>query len=779
MSIEQRDEITVLHVDDEPDFADLAAEYLEREDDRISVLTATSVQDGLAILAEADVDCIISDYDMPDTNGIEFLESIRDNRPDLPFILYTGKGSEEVASEAISAGVTDYLQKETGADQYALLANRVVNAVERTRAGRQLDIAKERYRILEQEITALSIDLLQAEAGDIDEKIHAALETVGTLSGADRSYVFQIDEETETVSNTHEWVADGVEPQIDTLQNLPLDTFPWWMGQLENAENVTIPDVSALPAEAEELREILAEQGIQSLIAVPMITEDELVGFIGFDWVKRKDSWSKEFIDILFMVGKLITSALERETRRRELERREAFLEQSSDIISVMDADGTVSFQSASTERVTDFSPAEVMGESGFEHVHPEDQQKIGRLFPEFVAQPDEEITAELRVQTKDDSWRWIEVRGVNKLEDPLIDGLVFSSRDITERKERERQIQQLKERLELAVEGAELGVWGWDMTTNEVEFNEQWASMLGLSLDEIDPYYETWAERIHPEDAPAVDAALEAHITDETDHFDIEHRIRDADGDWLWVRVVGRVLERDDSGDPIRAAGIQLDITDQKERERELQEQNERLDEFASIVSHDLRSPLNVARGRIELARDECDSDHLADAAEGVDRGLEMIEDMLRLARAGEHVSEMEPVDVSNLVDTCWGTVETANATIVVDLDTTIRADRSRLRQLLENLFRNSIDHTDDDVTVTVGPLEDGFYVEDDGPGIPQSDRDAVFGAGTSMGTGGTGFGLSIVEQVVEAHDWQIEITTGSEGGARFEITGVEMIAE
>jgi CheY-like chemotaxis protein len=95
MSIEQRDEITVLHVDDEPDFADLAAEYLEREDDRISVLTATSVQDGLAILAEADVDCIISDYDMPDTNGIEFLESIRDNRPDLPFILYTGKGPKK------------------------------------------------------------------------------------------------------------------------------------------------------------------------------------------------------------------------------------------------------------------------------------------------------------------------------------------------------------------------------------------------------------------------------------------------------------------------------------------------------------------------------------------------------------------------------------------------------------------------------------------------------------------------------------------------------------
>ena len=130
------DPIHVLHVDDDPDFTDLAATFLEREDDRIAVRTADCAEAGLAALADHDVDCVVSDYDMPGRNGIEFLEAVRAEYPDHPFILFTGKGSEEVASDAISAGVTDYLQKEVGADQYAILANRIRNSVDRTRAER-------------------------------------------------------------------------------------------------------------------------------------------------------------------------------------------------------------------------------------------------------------------------------------------------------------------------------------------------------------------------------------------------------------------------------------------------------------------------------------------------------------------------------------------------------------------------------------------------------------------------------------------------------------------
>ena len=133
------DTIRVLHVDDEPDFPEMAGTFLEREDARFEVVTATGPAEGFDRLREARIDCIVSDYDMPGTNGIEFLETVREEHPDLPFILFTGKGSEEIASDAISAGVTDYLQKGLGTSQYAVLANRIGNAVETYRSARAVE----------------------------------------------------------------------------------------------------------------------------------------------------------------------------------------------------------------------------------------------------------------------------------------------------------------------------------------------------------------------------------------------------------------------------------------------------------------------------------------------------------------------------------------------------------------------------------------------------------------------------------------------------------------
>ena len=151
-SNETTDRIYVLHVDDEPDFADMAATFLKQEDNRFSIETATSATEGLDRLTESTFDCIISDYDMPRQNGIAFLERVREEHPELPFILFTGKGSEEIASEAISTGVTDYLQKGMETERYELLANRIVNAVD---AYRSQQLAQERTRRLETLISNL------------------------------------------------------------------------------------------------------------------------------------------------------------------------------------------------------------------------------------------------------------------------------------------------------------------------------------------------------------------------------------------------------------------------------------------------------------------------------------------------------------------------------------------------------------------------------------------------------------------------------------------------
>ncbi|MEF8809270.1 sensor histidine kinase [Natronomonas sp.] len=227
----------------------------------------------------------------------------------------------------------------------------------------------------------------------------------------------------------------------------------------------------------------------------------------------------------------------------------------------------------------------------------------------------------------------------------------------------------------------------------------------------------------------------------------------------------------------------------DLEARQRELRRQNERLNEFAGVVSHDLRNPLSVAKGRLELS--EATDENVVAAREALDRMEALIDDLLELARAGDIIDAPQRVDLERHADICWRNVETDGATLTIDVDRTVLADENRLAQLFENLFRNAVEHGStsprsqaqedavehggEGVTIRVGSLDDGFYVEDDGGGIPESKRDDIFDAGYTTAADGNGFGLSIVQKIVEAQGWSIDVTESAEGGARFEITGVE----
>lgn len=207
-----------------------------------------------------------------------------------------------------------------------------------------------------------------------------------------------------------------------------------------------------------------------------------------------------------------------------------------------------------------------------------------------------------------------------------------------------------------------------------------------------------------------------------------------------------------------------------------ELKQQNERLEEFTGIVSHDLRNPLNVAEGHLQNVREDCEHDGLEPVFEALDRMNSIIEDTLTLARQGETVGEREVIDLRTFLDRCWSMVDSEGATLEVRIedDVRINADRDRLRHVFENLFRNALEHAGDDATVRIGRLDDdGLYVEDDGPGIPADEREWVFEPGYSSEPGGTGLGLTIVKRIVESHGWQLTVDESASGGARFRITG------
>jgi signal transduction histidine kinase len=217
------------------------------------------------------------------------------------------------------------------------------------------------------------------------------------------------------------------------------------------------------------------------------------------------------------------------------------------------------------------------------------------------------------------------------------------------------------------------------------------------------------------------------------------------------------------------------------REQRAALRRQKERLEEVIAGVSHDLRNPLNVAKGRLELAREACDSEQLDTVAQQHERMQTLIEDLLTLAEQGRPVEDREPVTLASVSERSWDHVETDDHTLVVDTELTVTGNANRLQQLFENLFRNAVDYGGDDVTVTVGTLSDetGFYVADDGPGIPAEHRGDVFDRGYSLSDSGTGFGLAIVREVASAHDWSVRASESADGGARFEFTGVERTTE
>ena len=210
---------------------------------------------------------------------------------------------------------------------------------------------------------------------------------------------------------------------------------------------------------------------------------------------------------------------------------------------------------------------------------------------------------------------------------------------------------------------------------------------------------------------------------------------------------------------------------------QRRLRRQNERLEEFASVVAHDLRNPLGAMRANLQVAR-ELDDPEVLDAIErSLDRMDELLENLLELASVGEEASELERVALTGTAEEAWETAAPADADLSLVEDIVFDADPSRLQQLLENLFDNAVEHSGRDVAVTVGAIDDhGFYVADDGPGIPTDAREDVFEHGYTTADDGTGFGLSIVRRIAETHGWTVAVGESEAGGARFEFTGVDV---
>ncbi|MFB6125125.1 MAG: PAS domain S-box protein [Halanaeroarchaeum sp.] len=453
--------------------------------------------------------------------------------------------------------------------------------------------------------------------------------------------------------------------------------------------------------------------------------------------------------------------------REREYERYATVVQASGDPVYTLDASGTVTFANEALVTMTGYDRAEILGSHVSKVMDDEHVGRGERLIRRILASETETRgTFEMDVHTKDGDTVACENHVAILPSEDGFRGTVGVLRDITERKERERRLQEERDRFTAVFETipepiAHVRFEGATPTLEHV--NSTFEETFGVDRDGV--VGRSVGDALVPDELAEDVELLDAAPDDEFVERSIRRPTAGGERDFL-VRAT-----HFDVGDDRESIVAYLDITVQKERQRELERQNQRLDEFASVVSHDLRNPLTVAQGRLELARNGSD-DHLDHVESALERMEALVENLLALAVEGETVTDVEPVALVETAEQSWDLVDTGSATLETDGDATFEADPSRVRSLFENLFRNAVEHGDDEVTVRVTPIEGGFAVEDDGPGLP--DDPAIFRAGYSTNDGGTGFGLNIVEDIVEAHGWSIEATDAETGGARFEVTGL-----
>jgi PAS domain S-box-containing protein len=382
------DPIRVLHVEDDPEFARLTATFLERGDPEFDIVAADSAEEGAEQLADGEFDCVVSDYDMPGRTGIEFLRSVRESRPNLPFVLFTGKGSEEIASDAISAGATDYLQKGAGAEQYELLANRIENAVSRA----QSEQAERHLREL---------------AENTDRVLYIFSHDWTELLFINSAYEALWGRSVETLRDDPTDFLNGIHPEDHSVTHESME-------RMSNGETIE--------------REIRV---------------DERTGF--GRWVHvRGEPITDEAGEVVRVAG-FVTDITERKELQQTLKKRTKRLEEAQRVAGVgsweWDAESDTVVWSDETYRIFGWD-ADELATPSFEDwlgaVHPDDRERAQAAVEEAMA-TGSFPTFEHRIQRPDGETRWARCRGEVTQEADETVRITGTVLDITERRNEER----------------------------------------------------------------------------------------------------------------------------------------------------------------------------------------------------------------------------------------------------------------------------------------------------------------------------------------------------
>ena len=357
---------------------------------------------------------------------------------------------------------------------------------------------------------------------------------------------------------------------------------------------------------------------------------------------------------------------------------------------------------------------------------------------------------------------------------------------DLSERHSEQEELKWTKNRLELALTGANVGLWDWDVITNEVFFSDQLHHQLGEPLGNM-KVFDDWRLRVHSEDIDQAIQRVERAFNDPRYQYESVFRMKHYDGSFRWILSRGQIY-RNESGEPIRFLGIHIDVTEQKQYEQQLDASNEELKQFAYAASHDLQQPLRAISNYAEFLKEDY-SDKLG--SEGVHfiehqissakRMKRLIDDLLQYSRVNNNVDDEEPVDMNDAtgeaVEQLVVAIKESGAVINYTDLPIVKGSKSRLTQLMQNLIGNAIKYrSEKPPCISISADEDEaqwvFKVSDNGIGITEQFHEEIFQVFRRLHDGskikGTGIGLALCKRIVHNHHGKIWVENSSNKGTQ-----------
>jgi PAS domain S-box-containing protein len=787
--------IKVLIVEDNPGDVRLVEEMLRQPDASIEfdLPHVNSLSKAVENLSTENFDVVLLDLSLPDGSGLDTVLQTHSASPAVPIVVLSSLNDEDLAIEAVHMGAQDYLVK--GSINTSILIRSLRYAIERKRS----ELAMKHRIEFEKLITSISTDFINITTEGIHKEIQRALMRIGQFAGVDRAFVFKLSEDGSQLNNIFEWSSDGIEPKSRRMQGLATTSLPWFTKRLMQFQNIHVPVVDELPPEAREEKNLLQSQETRSLVVVPMSFRGFLVGFLGFDAVRKQTSWTEEDMTLLRMAGEVFVNALERERAEGQTKQAYAELDQifnsAAVCMCVISRDKNVLRVNNTFIETTGLESDDIIGKKCFDMIpcpacHSE-KCPVTRIM-------DGEKHIEYETEFKQKNGTAIQsIFSATPFKNAVgeIIGAVISFKDITELKRVENKLAAERERLAVTLRSIADGVITTDIKGKVVMINAVAENLTGWPQQDAGgkPSHEI-LNMISMTNDQIVDDPVQKILTERKMARLANKAILVAkDGNKRLINYIGAPI-RDDNGDTIGAVLVFRDITDTQKLQEELQKAQklESIGLLAGGIAHDFNNILTAIMGNISYARmivgeDEKLAKILADTESASVRARDLTQQLLTFSRGGKPVKKAThlPELIKEVSNFALGGSNVQCRFFAGEGLWPVEIDRGQISQVITNLIVNSrhampeggmILSYAENVSTTPEdnlPLGPGSYVKitlkDHGTGIAKESIPNIFDPYFTTKKKGSGLGLSIAYSIIKKHRGLIQVESELDEGTTF----------